>query len=216
NVFVTSGLKYVQTGKSIKVTAKNEGQQQVWISYILNYSGKDFATGEMVYDQDGLIIFSWLVLVGEDEINKYEGKKPNSAEPDKREKPDIAKFTISGVVKELGSFQCVEGAIVELIPKSSNQVCRTDKNGRFKYTFTSLHSGRKELFVRKPYGQGGVSSHPLESVEQDLWPIKKYMFELDTKKSGADMIITDIIWMQKIRYIDNRDEKNLSFKFQKE
>lgn len=60
-----------------------------------------------------------------------------------------------------------------------------------------------------------ISLPPLESVEQDLWPIKKYMFVPDTKKAGADMIITEIIWMQRIRYIDNRDEKNLSFEFQK-
>jgi hypothetical protein len=105
--------------------------------------------------------------------------------------------------------QWVEGAIVELIPKSSNQLCRTDTNGRFKYPFTNLHSGRKELFVRKPYGKDGASSTPLESVEEDLWPIKKYMFDLDIEKAKAGMNFTNIIWMRRIRYIDNRPEEEM-------
>lgn len=56
---------------------------------------------------------------------------------------------------------------------------------------------------------------PIASVERDLWPKHIYMLELDAKKAATGIIVTDVIWMDRIGYLPTRHEKDLSVKLQK-
>ena len=208
-VYVTSGLKYEKIGNAAKVTAEAEGQHQVWLRYNCSTVYKDCVTGKNVFGKDVFhfpegITFSWLVLVGQNEIKKWRGKKADPAKPGLEPSKGNLTLTISGTVKEMASKKGIVGAFVEVSPDSYGQECKTVEDGRFTCTFTKLQSGRKELFVRKPYDKGqGID--PIESVEQDLWPIKKYMFVLGKDTLKSNILVDDIIWMERVRYLKNMD-----------
>jgi hypothetical protein len=213
SVFVTSGMEYEKSGNGARVTATEEGQHQVWLSYTINCICQDAKSGKKI-NNTGTVNFSWLVLVGIDEYKKWKGEKKDSTASN-TQKADIEKFTITGVAKEVGSNQGVEGAFVNLGQKAPTEDCQTDQNGRFKCTFTELRSGRTELFIRKPYGKAGVGMDPIASVERDLWPKYIYMLELDAKKAATGMIVKDVIWMDRIGYLPNRHETDLAVELQK-
>jgi len=195
--FPTRELSGTITGNGVTVRGEEDGVGQLQILYELNSiidSGKRLK---------GLVTASWLVLVGKKALEEYKGKK---TQKDLTTPPaDIPKVIISGKAKRIisdkekrrGNTESgVAGAFIHLIPDWNQKRCKTSSDGSFECTFSGQRSGRYELMIQKPSGRTDLP--PGEAVDLDLWPIKKYMLELDPKKAAAGTLDVGVIWMDSI------------------
>lgn len=198
HVYVSSNLAEVsRNSQSVNIRAEKEGSGQVWIQYNV-----DFLDSKGI-KREGSLVVSWYVLIGKKALAKYTGKQSDKPESPGSVKTDLSGVKIIGKALRLGSREAAGDAHIYLVPQLRQQTCKSGQDGSFRCDFGKQKSGKYELMIQKQSGRADLP--PLEAVELDLWPIKKYMVVLTKEKVHAGQIDVGTIWMERIGILCGKD-----------